>query len=57
VLSLAGLITWYFYESMGDRTAQLAIAVPLMPAVIALFAAATRQTYIHKVNDAIIKED
>lgn len=57
VLALCGLATWFFYEGMPDRIATAAIIVPLFPAVLALAAATTRQTYMQKANDAIIQED
>lgn len=57
ILALVGLVMWYFYETMGDKTARAAIAVPLAFATLALLAAGIRQIYIHRVNNAIIKED
>lgn len=56
-LALAGLALWWFYDGMSDRVARLAIIVPTSPAVLALMAAAARQIYMHRANDAIIKEE
>jgi hypothetical protein len=55
-LALCSLALWFFYEGMTDRLATFAVTVPLSPAILALAAAATRQTYIQKANDAIIEE-
>jgi hypothetical protein len=57
VLALCGLATWFFYDGMTERVATVAIIVPLSPAILALAAAATRQTYMQKANDAIIEEE
>ena len=57
MLALCGLVLWFFYTGMSDSTAKFAIGIPLSPAVLALLAAATRQIYVHRANDAIIKEE
>jgi hypothetical protein len=56
-LALFGLATWFFDEGMPERIATAAIVVPLIPAILALAAAATRQTYMQRAHDAIIKEE
>jgi hypothetical protein len=57
IFALLGLGSWFFYEGMSERVATAAIIIPLFPAILALAAAATRQTYMHRANDAIIQED
>ena len=57
VLALFGLATWFFDEGMPERIATAAIVIPLIPAILALGAAATRQTYMQRAHDAIIKEE
>ena len=56
-MALLGLASWFFDEGMPDHIATAAIIIPLFPAILALAAAATRQTYMHRANDAIIQED
>ena len=48
---------WFFYDGMSDHTAKLAIVIPISAAALALVAAATRQIYMHRANDAIVKEE
>ncbi|MFZ0802055.1 MAG: hypothetical protein WBQ09_14015 [Terriglobales bacterium] len=57
LMALLGLASWFFYEGMPDHIATAAIIIPLFPAILALAAAATRQTYWHRANDAIIQDD
>ncbi len=56
LLALGGLILLFSYDAMSDRTAKLAIVIPVSPAVLALIAAATGQVYRHRANNAIIEE-
>jgi hypothetical protein len=57
LLAFLGLVLWFCYEGMSNRVATFAIIVPLFPAILALAAATTRQTYMQKANDAIIEEE
>jgi hypothetical protein len=57
VLAFFGLALWFLCQDMSVRLATTAVIMPLVPTVLALGAAAVRQTYHQRANDALIKEE